>query len=62
MNWSADPWFVKYHEKALTDDFKKWWIEYYGFPDEYNSSDDEQHEYWVRCAFALHGWLASVPK
>jgi len=58
MNWSTDPWFAKYHEKDLTEGFKTWWVAYYGFPDAYDSSDDEQHEYWVRCSFALRGWLA----
>ena len=59
VNWSVDTWFAKYHTADLTDDFKAWWISYYGCPDVYDGTEDEQREYWTRCAFAMRGWLAA---
>ena len=59
VNWSADRWFTESAAADLTDEFKAWWIEYYGCPHEYDGDEDEQHEYWKRCAFALRGWLAA---
>ena len=56
MNWRSDEWFAKHHERKLTNDFKAWWVGHYGTPEQ---NDDDQHEYWVRCAFALMGWLAA---
>lgn len=59
VNWQKDEWFAEYHADTLTDEFKAWWIENYYGPDKYGQSDDEQHEYWTRCAFALMGWNAA---
>jgi hypothetical protein len=58
MDWMADEWFKNHHEHDLTEEFKTWWVSYYGVPSDYDASDSEQHEYWVRCAFALTGWNA----
>ena len=58
MDWNADEWFVKHHADKLDDEFKAWWPSIYGYPTDHNASEDEQHEYWVRCAFALIGWKA----
>ena len=59
VNWFSDAWFSKFHASDLTEDFKSWWLDYYGTPDVYANTEDEQQEYWTRCAFALRGWLAS---
>ena len=59
VNWLSDAWFAKHHAKHLTEDFKAWWLSYYLDPTEYEDNCLEQHEYWVRCAFALQGWLAA---
>ena len=59
VNWTADEWFAKYHAESLTDEFRTWWIGYYGIPGDYEDNYGEQHEYWTRCAFALRGWLAA---
>jgi hypothetical protein len=59
VNWSADTWFAIYHTACLTEEFKAWWLGCYGCPDYYDGAEDEQHEYWIRCAFALRGWLAA---
>lgn len=59
MSWMADVWFSKYYAADLTDDFKVWWLDYYGCPDDYDNSEDEQQEYWRRCAFAWMGWNAA---
>lgn len=53
-----DKWYEKYHRKKETKEFVSWWINYYGLPEEFNTSDDELHEYWVRRSFALAGFLA----
>ena len=60
MNWEIDEWFTKHHAYKLDDAFKMWWITFYGEPSDYDDSEDEQHQYWVRCAFALSGWKANV--
>jgi len=52
MDWKEDRWFASHHYKNLNDDFKQWWLGYYGLPEEY----DDTHEYWTRCAFSLVGW------
>ena len=54
VNWTADQWFEKHHAGSLTDEFKAWWIGYYGRPEDY----EDNHEYWTRCAFSFQGWLA----
>ena len=57
MNWQADKWFTKHHADKLDDEFKAWWIFFYGEPS-YGDTEAEQHEYWIRCAFTLTGWRA----
>lgn len=57
-NWHADSWFAKYYADVLTEEFKVWWVEFYGPPEQYEDAPDEQEEYWVRCAFAWNGWIA----
>lgn len=59
VNWSADAWFAMHHAADLTDEFKTWWVAFYGCPEGYPDNEDEQHDYWIRCAFALGGWLAA---
>jgi hypothetical protein len=59
INWTADEWFAKHHADKLTDEFKSWWVGYYGAPSEYYQARPEQDEYWTRCAFALTGWIAA---
>lgn len=57
INWGADPWFVKYHHHRLTDDLKEVWLKFYGEPTDYIDNEEEQHTYWIRCAFFLEGWI-----
>lgn len=59
INWREDAWFATHHANAVTDDFKRWWLEYYGAPSQY---EGERDEYWVRCAFAWLGWKAATNK
>lgn len=59
IDWKEDPWFVKYHYDKLTEEFKEWWRTYYG-PSTQFDNENERHEYWVRCAFALAGWKAAT--
>ena len=56
VNWTSDDWFAKHHASNVSDEFKAWWIEFYGTPDNYEKEEGEQHEYWIRCAFAWFGW------
>jgi len=58
INWNTDSWFASHLADKLTEDFKAWWVEFYGRPEQYEGAPDEQDEYWVRCAFAWHGWNA----
>ena len=58
IDWEADAWFAGNYHHELSDEFKRWWISYYGKPTDYADNYDEQHEYWMRCAFALSGWVA----
>lgn len=58
INWHANSWFAKCHADNLTEEFKAWWVEFYGPPEQYEGAPDEQDEYWVRCAFAWNGWNA----
>ena len=62
MNWNEDDWFAAYHAPKLTEEFKAWWVQFYGVPSGFDNSYLEQHEYWLRCAFALSGWLAAGGK
>jgi hypothetical protein len=61
IDWKENKWFLKYHFDSLTDEFKLWWKDYYGTPEEYEQKcdDGERREYWFRCAFALKGWNAN---
>ena len=59
VDWTKDSWFAKYWAQNLTDDFKVWWIGYYGPPSDYEDSYSEQSEYWGRCSFSLAGWQAA---
>ena len=58
IDWKADSWFVYHFADKLTEDFKAWWADFYGPPDQHPETPDKQDEYWVRCAFAWHGWNA----
>ena len=59
INWEKDEWFVQYHTQNLTQEFKDWWVAYYGVPSDYHDSECEQEEYWSRCGFSLMGWNAA---
>lgn len=59
IDWKEDPWFVKHHYSQLTKAFKDWWLSYYGPSIQFGEDENERHEYWVRCAFALAGWSAA---
>lgn len=59
VNWRADAWFTRYHADKLSDEFKEFWISFYDTPSDYSEDIDEQHEYWIRCAFAHMGWSAA---
>lgn len=59
INWDANKWFAEHYANQLTDAFKTWWIGFYGKPETYSQTDDEEDEYWTRCAFAWIGWRAS---
>ena len=57
MNWFEDFWFERHHANDLTDEFKSWWVEFYGDTEMlYSASVEERNEYWTRCAFAWIGW------
>lgn len=58
INLHQDGWFSIYHAKNLTPEFLDWWFEYYGTPDILSEDEDEKDAYWIRCAFALTGWMA----
>ena len=60
VDWLADWWFAKFHAADLTDEFKAWWVAYYGVPHDFNPSLDSQATYWIRCSFALQGWRAAI--
>ena len=55
VDWNADKWFATCHARNLSDEFKEWWIGFYGRPPPLDD-DGEHHEYWKRCAFAWLGW------
>ena len=59
INLKADLWFSKNFSDKITKEFITWWCSVYGRPEDYVEEEDEQHEYWVRCAFAWHGWTAA---
>lgn len=60
VDWEADEWFAKHCNDRLTEDFKYWWISWYGTPGDFKMQNcEELHEYWLRCGFALQGWLAA---
>jgi len=58
--WLQDEWFAVSHARKVTVAFESWWVGFYGTPDDYTSAADEQHEYFVRAAFALMGWTAAL--
>jgi hypothetical protein len=58
IDWTADGWFTVHHAADLSKEFKHWWLIFYGPPADYSITQEEQHRYWVRCAFAWHGWKA----
>lgn len=60
IDWESDRWFTMNHAANLTPEFKVWWLDYYGYPREYDKSQGGLDEYWTRCAFALMGWNASA--
>lgn len=51
-------WYDKHWLNRETDDFRRWFLTYYGPPEDY----DEQGEYWTRRGFALIGWLAALER
>jgi len=51
-----DKWFNKFHTENLSQEFIDWWVEFYGVPDDYHG---DSHEYYIRMAFALMGWIAN---
>ena len=57
-----DAWFDRYHADKVTEEFAAWWVGYYGTYLAYVLTPDERHEYWVRMAFALLGWLEAKKK
>ena len=57
-----DHWFLKYHYENLTPAFTEWWVGYYGTPEQYDTHPGELDDYWIRCGFALIGWLAREEK
>jgi hypothetical protein len=54
-----DSWFNLYHTHKLTEEFIAWWKTFYGSPGQCEMDGDELHEYFVRMAFSLEGWLAA---
>lgn len=53
-------WFDKFFGDKITPEFKKFFEDFYGTPDQYLSTEDEQNEYWLRCGFAWIGWSAAL--
>jgi len=62
LDWKQDVWFAEHHAIHVTTEFEAWWIDHYGCPDDYTEDPEEQHEYFVRAAFALMGWRAALAK
>jgi len=60
INWHSDPWFSEHHAGSLSAPFQTWWISHYGTPEDYPQQQEEQDEYWQRCAFAWMGWQAAT--
>lgn len=54
-----DDWFNEYCLAKLTPEFVNWWASFYILPSDYVDLKEEQKEYWVRCSFALDGWIAA---
>lgn len=68
QNWwqGKDPWFDSYWAKQVTPKFAMWWVRLYGNLDVYldvegletaYAREEATHEYFVRMAFALMGWI-----
>ena len=60
VNWSANAWFAKHYGHKAPEEFKAFWLEYYGPPSDYSEDGGEQDEYWRRCGFCLIGWLGAT--
>ncbi|MBI5683585.1 MAG: hypothetical protein HZC54_00760 [Verrucomicrobia bacterium] len=58
VNWTSDEWFARECAGEITEEFKAWWVSYYGVPGDYGDVGDSTAEYFVRCAFAWRGWKA----
>lgn len=56
-----DVWFSRYKTHLLVQqkDFVTWWLGFYGPPSDYMADKEEQSEYWVRCGYALSGWIGA---
>lgn len=52
-------WYEEHHATDETPEFNRWFYEYYGKPEDYDS-ESEQDEFWVRKSFALRGWNACL--
>jgi hypothetical protein len=52
----SNEWY-RDHVKETSPAFEAWWREFYGSPGDYAHDVDE---YYVRKAFAWHGWNAHV--
>lgn len=68
IDWRQDEWFAKHYAHRVTPAFEEWWTGYYGRPEDYGEDsfdqetqgvpfDGERHEYFVRAAFALAGYI-----
>ncbi len=53
---NCDDWFDEIYANQVNSLFLEWWGNFYGYPWNYESTKDEQHEYFVRMAFAWMGW------
>lgn len=58
IDLTANAWFAQDWADKVTEMFICWWLLYYGRPEDYETVHGEQEEYWVRCSFALAGFLA----
>ncbi len=56
IDWNQNDFFSKHYADEITEPFKEFWIKQYGGPWLYDERDEEQQEYWMRCAFCWMGW------
>ena len=54
-----DSWFDANWTAKVTPQFAEWWQGHYGLPSAFPPEFHERHEYFMRMAFALMGWLAA---